>query len=83
MINAIKVEATDDFKIIVTLENNLVLRLDMNFIHDENGRVIDPLKDICEFKKVFVRDGIVTWPSGYDIDPYFLEDQGEPFSKIA
>lgn len=76
MINAIKVEPTDDFKILIDLEDGRKIEFDMNYIHSENGVVIDPLKDIKNFKKVFIKNGIVTWPTGYDIDPYYLESAG-------
>jgi hypothetical protein len=45
--------------------------------------VVDPLKDVREFSKVFVRNGIVTWTTGYDIDPYYLVEQGVVVSKTA
>ena len=38
---------------------------------------IDPIKTIEGFRRVFVRNGIITWPSGYDIDPYFLMETAE------
>lgn len=76
MINATKVEPTDDFKILIDLEDGRKIEFGMNYIHSENGIVIDPLKDIKNFEKVFIKNGIVTWPTGYDIDPYYLERTG-------
>jgi hypothetical protein len=75
MIKALKVIATTDFQIIVELEDGRSLKMDMNFLKEESGPVVDPLKKIEEFKKVFINQGIVTWPSGYDIDPYLLEEE--------
>lgn len=83
MINAIKVVATEDFIIDIDLEDGRSLKLDMHFILKESGSVVQPFKNAEEFKKVFVRNGIVTWPSGYDIDPYFLESQGTLVIKSA
>lgn len=83
MINAIKVQATDDFTITVDLEDGRTLRLDMNFIKNEQGHVIEPLKQIEEFKKAFIKNGIITWPTGYDIDPYFLETEGSIINQTA
>lgn len=83
MISAIKVLATDDFTITVDLEDGRTLKLDMSFIKNEQGHVIQPLKQIEEFKKVFIKNGIVTWPTGYDIDPYFLESEGLLITQTA
>lgn len=29
------------------------------------------------------KNGIVTWPTGHDIDPYFLESEGSLITKTA
>lgn len=83
MIKAIKVTPQDDYSIMVTLEDGRVVRFDMQFVKGLNGPVVNPLKNIDEFKKAFVRNGIVTWPSGYDIDPYYLIEESTPVNKIA
>ncbi|MGK5088316.1 DUF2442 domain-containing protein [Bdellovibrionota bacterium FG-2] len=83
MTKAIQVVANDDYSILVTLEDGRIIRVDMASIKNESGPVVDPLKSILEFKKVFVRNGIVTWPTGYDIDPYFLVQQGFVTNKTA
>ena len=72
MIKAKKVIPHLDFKITVTFEDNRVCIIDMNFIFEESGPVIDPLKTYDAFKNVTIVDGIVTWPTGYDIDPEYL-----------
>ncbi len=83
MIKAIQAVANDDYTIIVTLEDGRRLKVDMSVINSQSGPVVDPLKMLTEFKKVFVRNGIVTWTTGYDIDPYFLVEQGSVIDKIA
>ncbi len=83
MTKAIQVLANDDYSILVTLEDGRQIRVDLTFIKNESGPVVDPLKILSEFKKVFVRNGIVTWPTGYDIDPYFLVEQGFVTNKTA
>jgi hypothetical protein len=50
--------------------------MDMSYLKSLSGPVIDPLKDLKVFKNVFVRNGIVTWQTGYDIDPYHLVETG-------
>ncbi len=83
MIRAIRVIANDDYSILATLEDGRTLRVDMRYLKSQTGPVVETLKDIGEFKKVFVRNGIVTWPSGYDIDPYYLVENGSIVNKTA
>lgn len=33
-----------------------------------SGPMIEPLRDVELFKKVFIRLGVLTWPNGFDID---------------
>jgi hypothetical protein len=83
MIKSIHVLANDDYSITVHLEDGRIIKMDMSFIKNLNGPVVDPIKNLTEFRKVFIRNGVVTWTTGYDIDPYFLVDQGVLVSKIA
>ena len=76
MIKAISVIPNKDFSITVNLEDGRTIRMEMNFIFKKSGPVVDPLKNEEGFKKVFIRRGIVTWSTGYDIDPYFLISEG-------
>ena len=36
--------------------------------------MLDPQKDPAYFKRVFVEDGAITWPNGYDWNPIALHD---------
>ncbi|OFZ53828.1 MAG: hypothetical protein A2428_07920 [Bdellovibrionales bacterium RIFOXYC1_FULL_54_43] len=83
MIKAISVIAHDDFTIEVTLEDGRAIKLDMVFIKSQRGPVVEPLHQLAEFRKVFVRNGIVTWPTGFDVDPYYLIESGSVLSKSA
>ena len=83
MIRAVKVRATENFYILVNLEDGRTIKFDMQFIHKEVGPVVDPLKTPEGFLKAFVRNGVITWPSGYDIDPYFLIESGVSVEKTA
>jgi hypothetical protein len=41
----------------------------------ESGPMLEPLKDEAYFQRVFVEDGVLTWPNGYDWDPIALHDE--------
>jgi hypothetical protein len=48
---------------------------DFSFIMGEAGPMLEPLKDPAYFRRVFVEDGVLTWPNGYDWDPIALHDE--------
>jgi hypothetical protein len=37
--------------------------------------MVAPLKDPEYFGRVFIEDGALTWPNGYDWDPIALHDE--------
>jgi hypothetical protein len=43
-------------------------------IFKKSGSMAEPLKDPVYFERVFVEDGALTWPNGYDWDPIALHD---------
>ena len=41
----------------------------------KTGPMSEPLKDAAYFARVFIEDGALTWPNGYDWDPIALHDE--------
>ena len=74
----IDIKANDDFVLICEMENGEVYKYDMSYLKTyEGGPMIQPLKDINFFKKVFLDYGHPTWPNGYDIDAAYIAKEGE------
>ena len=48
---------------------------DFSFIADKTGPMAEPLKDPAYFSRVFIEDGALTWPNGYDWDPIALHNE--------
>lgn len=46
MIEAISVEALNDFSIVVSLEDGRSIKMDMSYLKSLSGPVVDPLKDL-------------------------------------
>ncbi len=57
-----------DFFIECEMENGEVYEYDMSFVLEEEGIMIEPLRDRDFLKKVFIELGCITWPNGYCID---------------
>lgn len=50
-----------------------------NFLAEHDGPVVEPLRDGVTFSAVRLEDGVVTWPTGFDICPdvlRFWSEQG-------
>jgi hypothetical protein len=48
---------------------------DFSDIAKKTGPMAEPLKDPAYFARVFIEDGALTWPNGYDWDPIALHDE--------
>jgi len=41
----------------------------------ESGPMVEPLRDVTFFKRVFISLGVLTWPNGFDLDAIRLHDE--------
>jgi hypothetical protein len=48
---------------------------DFSDLRSRHGEMVEPLKDPLFFGRVFIDDGALTWPNGYDWDPIALHDE--------
>ena len=48
---------------------------DFAFVRERTGPMAEPLQDPDYFARVFIEDGALTWPNGYDWDPIALHDE--------
>jgi hypothetical protein len=48
---------------------------DFSNIRSRSGEMVAPLQDPAYFARVFIDDGALTWPNGYDWDPIALHDE--------
>jgi hypothetical protein len=46
------------------------------------GEMVEPLKDPAYFARVFIEDGALTWPNGYDWDPIALHDDMQAAGEL-
>lgn len=72
MIKPKQVIPNKDFTLQIIFDNGKKSTIDVSFILAESGEVVEPLKSWDNFQKVSIIDGIITWPTGYDISPDYL-----------
>ena len=79
----IEVKANDDFTLECGMENGEIFKYDMSYLKDyEGGPMIQPLKDIRYFKKVYLEAGVLEWPNGFDIDGTAIALNGKLTQKV-
>lgn len=75
MIKVRTVKPVGGFRLAVEFSDDTRGERDFSFIRSESGPMLEPLKDADYFRRVFVEDGVLTWPNGYDWDPIALHDE--------
>jgi hypothetical protein len=75
MIDVIGVRPLGDHRLEVEFSDGTIGVRDFAFVKDKTGPMAEPLKDSAYFARVFIEDGALTWPNGYDWDPIALHDE--------
>jgi len=63
------------YRLAIEFSDDTMGERDFSFITGETGPMLEPLKDLTYFRRVFVEDGVITWPNGYDWDSIALHDE--------
>ena len=75
MIDVVAVERLGGHKLAIEFSDGTVGAKDFSSLLDRTGPMVEPLKDPGYFARVFIDDGALTWPNGYDWDPIALHDE--------
>lgn len=72
-----------DYRLQLEFNNGRIKKVDL--ADELYGEVFEPLRDLEEFKRVFlnVETGTIEWPNGADLAPEFLSDIGEDVERVA
>jgi Protein of unknown function (DUF2442) len=75
MIDVIGVRPVGDHKLEIEFSDGTIGVRDFSFISEKTGPMVNPLKDPSYFARVFIEEGALTWPNGYDWDSLALHDE--------
>ncbi len=56
---------------------------DLEAIVAEGGAMLEPLKDIAFFQRVFIEFGVLAWPNGFDVDAIALHAEMKSRGLLA
>ena len=74
MIDVIGVRPLGGYKLEIEFSDGTIGVRDFSSICQKTGSMAEPLKEPAYFVRVFIEDGALTWPNGYDWDPIALHD---------
>jgi hypothetical protein len=75
MINIIGVRVLRPFVLELDFSDGTRGVHDFAAIREKSGAMAEPLKDADYITRVFIEDGVITWPNGYDWDPIALHSE--------
>jgi hypothetical protein len=75
MIDVIGVHALGGHKLEIEFSDGTIGVRDFSDVLQKTGAMSEPLKEAAYFQRVFIEDGALTWPNGYDWDPIALHDE--------
>jgi hypothetical protein len=74
MIDVIAVRPVGAHKLEIEFSDGTIGVRDFSCIFEKTGSLAEPLKDPSYFARVFIEEGALTWPNGYDWDSLALHD---------
>ena len=77
MIKVAKIKHLGGYRLRATFSDGMAGQYDFTAILDGNGPMIEPLRDPAYFARVFLEDGALTWPNGFDVAPGWLRQEIE------
>ena len=75
MIDVLGVRSLGGHKLEIEFSDGTIGVRDFADILKKTGAMSEPLNDSAYFQRVFIEDGALTWPNGYDWDPIALHDE--------
>jgi hypothetical protein len=75
MIDVIGVRPLGGFRLELEFSDGTVGVRDFASIAEKSRSMVEPPKDPIYFGRVFIEDGALMWPNGYDRDPIALHDE--------
>ena len=77
MIDVVGVRHLGGYNLEIEFSDGTVGARDFSGVADKTGPMAQPLKVMTYFARVFIENGALTWPNGYDWDPIARHDEME------
>ena len=75
LIDVVRVEPRGGYRLALAFSDDSEGERDFADLIAEGGEMVEPLRDIAFFTRVFLDDGVLTWPNGFDLDSIALHQE--------
>jgi hypothetical protein len=72
LIDVVRVEPRGGYRLALAFSDGTEGERDLADMIAQGGEMVEPLRDPAFFARVFLDDGILTWPNGFDLDSIAL-----------
>ena len=72
LIDVVRVEPCGGHRLALAFSDGTEGERDFSSMIAEGGEMVEPLRDPAFFARVFLDDGILAWPNGFDLDSIAL-----------
>jgi Protein of unknown function (DUF2442) len=74
-VDVVGVRPVGGYRLLITFSNGDEGERDLSDLIAEGGVMVEPLRDPAFFARVFIDDGVLAWPNGFDMDSIALYDE--------
>jgi Protein of unknown function (DUF2442) len=75
LIDVVRVEPRGGYRLDLAFSDGSEGERDFADLIAEGGEMVEPLRDVAFFARVFLDDGVLTWPNGFDLDSIALHQE--------
>jgi Protein of unknown function (DUF2442) len=75
LIDVVRVEPRGGYRLAVAFSDGSEGERDFADLIAEGGEMVEPLREVAFFARVFLDDGVLTWPNGFDLDSIALHQE--------
>ena len=75
LIDVLRVEPRDGYRLAFAFSDGTEGERDFADLIAAGGEMVEPLRDPAFFTRVFLDDGVPSWPNGFDLDPIALHQE--------
>jgi hypothetical protein len=83
MIKVAKIKCLGGYRVRATFSDGMAGEYDFANVVGQGGPMVEPLRDLAFFARVFLEDGAPTWPNGYDAAPGWLRREIEEAGTLT
>lgn len=79
----IRAKPLDGYRLQIAFSDGKNSVFDFGGVFERVGPMNEPLRDECYFARVFLENGALAWPNGFDLSPWNVRERMEAAGVLA